>query len=48
MYANHKAQTLIVTAGCGWVQRDGGHIEEVHPGDVVWFKVSAAGILSSH
>ena len=30
-------QTLIVTAGCGWVQRDGGTIEEVSPGDVVWF-----------
>jgi quercetin dioxygenase-like cupin family protein len=30
-------QTLIVTAGCGWVQREGGTIEEVHPGDVVWF-----------
>jgi quercetin dioxygenase-like cupin family protein len=30
-------QTLIVTAGCGWVQRDGGPIEEVQPGDVVWF-----------
>jgi quercetin dioxygenase-like cupin family protein len=30
-------QTLIVTAGCGWVQRDGGPVEEVHPGDVVWF-----------
>jgi quercetin dioxygenase-like cupin family protein len=30
-------QTLIVTAGCGWVQREGGAIEEVHPGDVVWF-----------
>lgn len=30
-------QTLIVTAGCGWVQREGGPIEEVHPGDVVWF-----------
>jgi quercetin dioxygenase-like cupin family protein len=30
-------QTLIVTAGCGWVQRDGGPIEEVRPGDVVWF-----------
>ena len=31
-------QTLIVTAGCGWVQRDGGVVEEVHPGDVVWFE----------
>jgi len=30
-------QTLIVTAGCGWVQRWDGPIEEVHPGDVVWF-----------
>lgn len=31
-------QTLIVTAGCGWVQREGGPIEEIHPGDVVWFE----------
>jgi quercetin dioxygenase-like cupin family protein len=30
-------QTLIITAGLGWVQRDGGPIEEVRPGDVVWF-----------
>jgi quercetin dioxygenase-like cupin family protein len=30
-------QTLTVTAGCGWVQREGGPVEEVHPGDVVWF-----------
>jgi quercetin dioxygenase-like cupin family protein len=30
-------QTLIVTAGFGWVQRDGGPIEEIRPGDVVWF-----------
>jgi len=30
-------QTLIITAGCGWVQREGGPVEEVHPGDVVWF-----------
>jgi quercetin dioxygenase-like cupin family protein len=29
-------QTLIVTAGCGWVQHDGGPIEEIRPGDVVW------------
>ena len=25
------------TAGCGWVQREGGSIKEIHPGDVVWF-----------
>jgi quercetin dioxygenase-like cupin family protein len=30
-------QTLIITAGLGWVQHDGGPIEEVRPGDVVWF-----------
>jgi quercetin dioxygenase-like cupin family protein len=30
-------QTLIVTAGCGWVQREGGMREEIRPGDVVWF-----------
>jgi quercetin dioxygenase-like cupin family protein len=30
-------QTLIVTSGLGWVQRDGGGIEEIRPGDVVWF-----------
>ena len=30
-------QTLTITAGCGWVQRDGGPVEEVHSGDVVWF-----------
>ncbi len=31
-------QTLIVTAGCGWVQRAGGPVQEIHPGDVVWFE----------
>ena len=30
-------QTLIVTAGYGLVQREGGPIEEIRPGDVVWF-----------
>jgi quercetin dioxygenase-like cupin family protein len=30
-------QTLIVTAGCGLVQRERGPIEEIRPGDVVWF-----------
>ena len=28
-------QTLIVTSGLGWVQRWGGPIEEIRPGDVV-------------
>ena len=31
-------QTLLVTFGLGWVQREGGPIEEVRPGDVVWFE----------
>jgi quercetin dioxygenase-like cupin family protein len=30
-------QTLIVTSGLGWAQREGGKIEEICPGDVVWF-----------
>lgn len=30
-------QTLIVVAGCGWAQRQGGPVEEIRPGDVVWF-----------
>jgi len=30
-------QTLIVTSGCGWAQREGGPIVEIRPGDVVWF-----------
>lgn len=31
-------QTLIVTAGLGWVQKEGGPVEEIRPGDVVWFE----------
>ena len=30
-------QTLVVTAGLGWAQRWGGPVEEIRPGDVVWF-----------
>ena len=30
-------QRLIVTGGCGRVQLEGGPIEEIRPGDVVWF-----------
>ena len=29
-------QVLVVTAGLGWVQREGGPIEEMRPGDIVW------------
>ncbi|QHQ36319.1 (R)-mandelonitrile lyase [Algicella marina] len=31
-------QTLIVTAGFGRAQREGGPIEEIRPGDIVWFE----------
>ena len=30
-------QTLIVTSGLGWVQRVGASVEEILPGDVIWF-----------
>jgi quercetin dioxygenase-like cupin family protein len=30
-------QTLVVTAGCGWAQREGGPVTEIRPGDVIWF-----------
>jgi quercetin dioxygenase-like cupin family protein len=30
-------QTLLIVSGLGWVQREGAAIEEVRPGDVVWF-----------
>ncbi|HEU0208417.1 MAG TPA: cupin domain-containing protein, partial [Candidatus Udaeobacter sp.] len=30
-------QTLIVTAGRGWAQRENGSVQEIRPGDVVWF-----------
>ena len=30
-------QHLLITSGAGWVQQDGGPIEDVRPGDVVWF-----------
>lgn len=37
-HAHALGQTLIVTTGCGRVQRRGGPIEEIHPGDVVWLE----------
>ena len=30
-------QTLLVTAGSGWAQREGSPVEQIRPGDVVWF-----------
>ena len=31
-------QTLLITAGSGWVQREGSPVEGVYPGDIVWFE----------
>lgn len=31
-------QTLIVTSGSGWVQRENGPMEEIYPGDIIWFE----------
>lgn len=38
-------QTLIVTSGCGLVQREGGPIETIRPGDIVWI---APGVKHWH
>lgn len=38
-------QTLIVTAGVGWAQVEGGPVEEIRPGDVIWFP---AGVKHWH
>jgi len=38
MWHTHPlGQTLIITSGLGWVQCENGPIEEVRPGDIVWF-----------
>jgi quercetin dioxygenase-like cupin family protein len=36
-HTHPAGQTLIVTSGVGWAQREGGPVEEIRPGDVVWF-----------
>jgi quercetin dioxygenase-like cupin family protein len=36
-HSHPLGQTLIVTGGCGWAQRWGGPVEEIRPGDVIWF-----------
>ncbi|MCI0755177.1 cupin domain-containing protein [Roseomonas vastitatis] len=38
-------QVLAVTAGLGWIQRDGGPVEEMRPGDVIWI---APGVKHWH
>lgn len=38
-------QTLLVTAGLGWMQIEGGPVEEIRAGDTVWF---APGVRHWH
>ena len=54
-HTHPAGQTLIVTAGLGRVQREGGPIEEIRPGDVVWFPAgerhwhgAAPGVAMTH
>ena len=37
-HTHPAGQTLIVQSGLGWVQREGGPIEEIRPGDIVYFE----------
>lgn len=37
-HTHPAGQTIVITQGLGWVQRDGGSVEEVKPGDVVFFE----------
>jgi quercetin dioxygenase-like cupin family protein len=37
-HTHPRGQTLIVTAGLGLVQREGGPIETIRPGDTIWFE----------
>lgn len=37
-HTHPAGQTIIITHGLGWVQRNGGPVEEVKPGDVIFFE----------
>jgi quercetin dioxygenase-like cupin family protein len=39
-HTHPAGQTLIVISGLGWVQREDGPIEEISPGDVIWFEAN--------
>jgi quercetin dioxygenase-like cupin family protein len=36
-HSHPLGQTILITSGLGYVQHDGGTVEEVRPGDIVWF-----------
>lgn len=37
-HSHPLGQTILITSGLGWVQRDGGAVEQVQAGDMVWFE----------
>ena len=37
-HTHPAGQTILITQGLGWVQRAGGTVDEVRPGDVVFFE----------
>lgn len=37
-HTHPAGQTLIIVSGLGWVQKEGGPVEEIQPGDVVYFE----------
>lgn len=37
-HTHPAGQTLIVQSGLGWIQKEGGPIEEIRPGDIVYFE----------
>ncbi|MFA5608354.1 MAG: cupin domain-containing protein [Leucobacter sp.] len=54
-HSHEKGQILIVVAGCGWVQSEGGPIETIRQGDTVWVPAgerhwhgAAAGTAMTH
>lgn len=37
-HTHPKGQSIIITFGRGWIQREGGPVEEVYAGDIIWFE----------
>ena len=37
-HTHPSGQTIIITHGLGWIQREGDPVEEVRPGDVIFFE----------
>ena len=37
-HTHPSGQTIIITQGLGWIQREGDHVEEVRPSDVIFFE----------